>query len=139
AVRPGRVQVGLEHPADQEPGQGRAVEVVEELAQRRDEVGPEQLRRAQPVQDERPALGQPEGLAQELPEVTRTPRSRSSSVNASCSSLAFLPHMTSSKSSSPTFRGVSRDSSRPGRCTMTWRSLPASEATLKVISGLRPI
>jgi hypothetical protein len=32
------VQVGLEHPADQELGQRRAVEVVEELAQRLDQV-----------------------------------------------------------------------------------------------------
>jgi len=63
------VQVGLEHAADQELGQRRAVEVVEQLAQRRDEVRPEHLRRAQPVEHEGPAFGQLEGLAQELPEV----------------------------------------------------------------------
>ena len=68
AVRSGRVQVRLEHPAYQELGQCRAVEVVEELAQRLDEVGAEHFRGADAVQDEGPAFGTLEGLAQELPK-----------------------------------------------------------------------
>ncbi len=63
------MQVRLEYAADEEFGQRRAVEVVEQLAQRLDEVGAEQLRGADAVQDEGPALGQLEGLAQQLPEV----------------------------------------------------------------------
>src|SRR5215472_19178382 len=42
--------------------------------------------------------------------------------------------MTSSNSRSLTFCGDSRDSSRPGRCTMTWRSLPTSDWTLKLMT-----
>ncbi len=47
---------------------------------------------------------------------TRTPRSRSVSANASCSCLACLTHSTSSKRYSSWLVGVSRLSSRSGRC-----------------------
>jgi hypothetical protein len=53
---------------------------------------------------------------------TATPRSCSWPTNASRSPRARSAHMTSSKSSSLTLSGVSRVSSRPGRCTITWRS-----------------
>jgi hypothetical protein len=54
AVRPGRMQVGLEHPAHQELGQRRAVQAVEQPAQRLDQVGPEHLRRADAIENEGP-------------------------------------------------------------------------------------
>ena len=60
---------------------------------------------------------------------TSTPRSRIASQNMSCSALARATHSTSSNSSSPALDGVSRVCSRPGRCTITWRSLPTSEFT----------
>ena len=47
----------------------RAVEGVEERAQRLDQVGAEQLRRADAVEHEGPAFWPLQGLAQELPEV----------------------------------------------------------------------
>ena len=31
------------------------------------------------------------------------------------------------------FRGVSLDSSSPGRCAMTWRNRPTSDLTLKLM------
>ena len=60
---------------------------------------------------------------------TSTPRSRITSTNRSCSCLALATQMTSSKSNSPAFDGVSRACSRPGRCTITLRSRPTSECT----------
>ena len=59
------------------------------------------------------------------------PRSRITSQNMSCSALALLTHSTSSNSNSSAFDGVSLLCSRPGRCVMTWRSLPTSECTPK--------
>src|SRR5688572_14157622 len=64
------------------------------------------------------------------------PRSRILSVKASCSSIARLTQMTSSNSSSSALEGVSRACSRPGRWTMTLRSLPTSECTPNAMSGL---
>ena len=64
---------------------------------------------------------------------TSTPRSRITSQNASCSAFARLTHSTSSNSSSSAFDGVSRVCSRPGRWTMTLRSLPTSEWTPNAI------
>ena len=58
---------------------------------------------------------------------TSTPRSRITSANMSCSALALVTHSTSSNSSSSAFDGVRRVCSRPGRWTMTLRSLPTSE------------
>ena len=63
------MQVRLEHAADQELGQGRAVEVVEEPPHRAGQVGAEHLRDADPVQHEGPALRHLERLGQQLPEV----------------------------------------------------------------------
>ena len=59
------------------------------------------------------------------------PRSRITWQKLSCSALALLTHSTSSNSSSSAFDGVSLLCSRPGRCVMTWRSLPTSECTPK--------
>ena len=57
---------------------------------------------------------------------TSTPRSVSAAANASCSSCARATHGTPSKSSWSLFRGVSRRSSGPGRCSSTVRSRPTS-------------
>ena len=66
---------------------------------------------------------------------TSTPRSLRTCTNAACSTLALRTQMTSSKSRSSAFSGVSRRCSRPGRWTMTLRSLPTSESTLNVAEG----
>ena len=58
---------------------------------------------------------------------TSTPRSRITSQNMSCSALARVTHSTSSNSRSSALDGVRRVCSRPGRWTMTLRSLPTSE------------
>ena len=68
-MRPGRVQVRLEYAADQELGQRRAVEVVEEAAHRPGQVRAEHLGHAQPVQHEGPAVRHVERLRQQLPVV----------------------------------------------------------------------
>ena len=60
---------------------------------------------------------------------TSTPRARIASANMSCSAFARATHSTSSNSSSSAFDGVSRVCSRPGRWTITLRSLPTSECT----------
>jgi hypothetical protein len=60
---------------------------------------------------------------------TSTPRSRIASQNMSCSALARATQSTSSKSSSAALDRVRRVCYRPGRCPITWRSLPASEFT----------
>src|SRR5579862_1506799 len=52
-------------------------------------------------------------------------------TNASCSSLARLTQITSSNSNSSALDGVRRVCSRPGRCTITLRSVPTSDSTLK--------
>ena len=65
---------------------------------------------------------------------TSTPRSRIASQNMSCSALARATHSTSSKSSSSALDGVSRVCSSPGRCTITWRSLPTSDSTANGMS-----
>src|SRR6185312_10074394 len=69
AVRPGRVQVRLEHAADQELGQRRTVEVVEEPPYRPGQVRAEHLGHAQPVQDEGAAVRNLQRLGQQLPVV----------------------------------------------------------------------
>src|SRR4051794_6332951 len=60
---------------------------------------------------------------------TFTPLASSFITKASCSSRARWAHMTSSKSRSSTFCGVSRVSSSPGLCTITWCNRPTSEST----------
>src|SRR5579862_1218836 len=50
-------------------------------------------------------------------------------TNASCSYFARLTQITSSNSSSSALVGVSRVCSRPGRCTITLRSVPTSDST----------
>src|SRR5947207_11372110 len=64
---------------------------------------------------------------------TSTPRSRITSTNMSCSALARATQITSSNSSSSALDGVRRLCSRPGRCTITRRSLPTSECTPSVM------
>src|SRR6185312_3311646 len=64
---------------------------------------------------------------------TSTPRSRITSTNMSCSALARATQITSSNSSSSALDGVRRLCSRPGRCTITRRSLPTSEWTPSVM------
>src|SRR5215470_18125668 len=64
---------------------------------------------------------------------TSMPRSRITSRNMSCSALALATQITSSNRSSSALDGVSRLCSRPGRCTMTRRSLPTSECTPNVM------
>ena len=68
-MRPGRVQVGLEHAADQELGQRRPVEVVEQPPHRPGQLRAEHLGNAEPVQDEGPAVRHLQRLGQQLPEV----------------------------------------------------------------------
>ena len=68
-MRPGRVQVRLEHAADQELGQRRAVEVVEEPPHRPGQVRAEQLGHAQPVKHEGPAVRHLQRLRQQLPVI----------------------------------------------------------------------
>ena len=70
---------------------------------------------------------------------TSTPRSRSTSANPSCSARARRTHSTSSKSKASLFEGVSRFSSRSGRCRMTRRSRPASESTWNPIHPSWPL
>ena len=65
----GGTQIRLEHAADKELGQRRPGKVVEQLANRLHQVGTEDLRGADPVQDEGPPFGQLERLAQQLPEI----------------------------------------------------------------------
>src|SRR6185437_496909 len=65
---------------------------------------------------------------------TSTPRSRIASTNMSCSALARATQITSSNSRSSALDGVRRLCSRPGRCTITRRSLPTSEWTPSVMS-----
>jgi hypothetical protein len=68
AVGPQRPQVSLQDPADQVLRQPRPVQVSEQLTQRADQRRAEHLGGARPVQDERPALRQLEGLGEKLPE-----------------------------------------------------------------------
>ena len=67
-------------------------------------------------------------------QVHGDPGSRSISAKPSCSCLARCTHSTSSKSRSSLLVGVSRFSSRPGRCRITCRSGPTSESTWKRMS-----
>jgi hypothetical protein len=69
AVRPQRVQVGLEHAADQVLGQGGRVQALGQLPDRRDQGRAEELGREDPVQEELPADRDVERLGQQLREV----------------------------------------------------------------------
>ena len=72
---------------------------------------------------------------------TSTPRSRIRSTNASCSWRARRVQMTSSNSSSWQLVGERRSCARSGRCTITLRSVPTSEATPRsvVVEGVATV
>ena len=67
---------------------------------------------------------------------TSTPRSCRTWTKAACSALALRTQITSSNSRSSALAGVRRRCSRPGRWTMTLRSVPTSEST---VNGLMSV
>ncbi len=72
AVHASGMQIGLEDPSDEISRQGDAVGALEEPAEGIDQLRTHHLGSAHPVQDERLALGDPEGLGQELGVVVDT-------------------------------------------------------------------
>ena len=107
------LQVGLQDSSDEILGKRRAIEVIEEPTYRVDERRPKGLGRAKPVEDEvrgllgsrasRPTVARSSGRVHPFRAVPR--RTRRAPLWPS------LAHITSSKSNSPMFSGVSRDSS----------------------------
>jgi acetylornithine deacetylase/succinyl-diaminopimelate desuccinylase-like protein len=69
AVRPGRAQVRPEHAADQQLGQAGRIQAVEHGPHRIGQRGPEDLRRAHPVEYEGARLRQFQRLGEQLAEV----------------------------------------------------------------------
>ena len=69
---------------------------------------------------------------------TCTPWSRRTCVKMSCSCWARAAQGRPAKSSCPAWRGSTRFSSAPGRCTMTARSLPTSLSTPLNPGTVRP-